>query len=171
MAVITALDLGATARRDRGLGEVEARLGHADQLHRLGGGHGGRQRGRVGEPDVLARADHQPAGDEARVLARLDHPGEVVQRGVDVGAADRLDEGADHVVVLVALAVVAHGGLVDGGLGGREVDGVEPVARGGTGRGLEVGQRPARVAAGQAYEVGAGVVVELDRRRPGRARR
>ena len=56
---------------------------------------------------------HQPAGDEARVLPRLEHPGEVVQRGVDVGAADRLDEAADDVVVLVAVAVVADRGPVD----------------------------------------------------------
>ena len=109
-------------QRDRGLGEVEPGLGHADQLHGLGGGDGGGERRRVGQPDVLAGQDHQPPGDEARVLPRLDHPGQVVQRGVGVGAADRLDEGAGHVVVLVALPVVAHGGLVDGGLGGLQVD-------------------------------------------------
>ena len=37
-----------------------------------------------------------------------------MQGGVDVGAADRLDERADDVVVLVAVAVVSDGGLVEG---------------------------------------------------------
>jgi DNA-binding CsgD family transcriptional regulator len=41
-----------------------------------------------------------------------------VQRRVDVGTADRLDEGADDVVVLIAVPVVADGGHVDRLLGG-----------------------------------------------------
>ena len=46
--------------------------------------------------------DHHAAGDEAGVLPRLEHAGEPVQPGVDVGAPDALDERADHVVVVVA---------------------------------------------------------------------
>ena len=65
-------------------------------------------------PMSSAARDHEPAGDEPRVLPRLDHAREVVQRGVDVGAADRLDERADDVVVLVALAVVAQQRAIDG---------------------------------------------------------
>src|SRR5262245_30626884 len=46
---------------DRGLGEVQLRLGQPDVLHRVRGGHGDEQRPRVGEPDVLARVhDHPP---------------------------------------------------------------------------------------------------------------
>ena len=73
----------------------------------------------------------------------------------------------DDVVVLVALAVVAHGGLVDGGLRGARGRWSSDARcwRRPPGRGLEVGQRPTRVTPGQAYEVGAGVVVELGRRR------
>ena len=158
-------------QRDRGLGEVEPGLGHPDQLHRLGGGHGGRQGGRVGQADVLAGQDHQPAGDEPRVLPRLDHPGQVVQRGVGVGAADRLDEGAGDVVVLVALPVVAHRGLVDGGLRGGQVDDRGALGGGRAGRRLEVGQRPAGVAAGQPDQVVAARRRRASPRRPGRARR
>ena len=80
---------------------------------RLGGRGGRQQRGRVGQADVLAGVHDQPAGDEPRVLAGHDHPGQVVQRGIDVRAADGLDERADHVVVLVAVPVVADRGLVD----------------------------------------------------------
>ena len=64
------------------------------------------QRLRIGEADVFGGGDDEPAGDEPRVLAGLDHAREVVHRGIDVRAADRLDEGADDVVVLVALPVV-----------------------------------------------------------------
>ncbi len=69
---------------------------------------------RVGEADVLGRGDDQPTGDESRILPRLDHAGEVVHRGIHVRAADRLDERADHVVVLVALPVVAQQRAIHG---------------------------------------------------------
>ena len=80
---------------------------------RLGRGGGRQQGGRIRQADVLAGVHHQPAGDEPRVLAGHDHPRQVVQRGIDVGAPDGLDEGADHVVVLIAVAVVANRGRVD----------------------------------------------------------
>ena len=65
-------------------------------------------------PMSSAARDDDAARDEPRVLPRLDHAREVVQRRVDVGAAHRLDERADDVVVLVALPVVAQQGAVDG---------------------------------------------------------
>ena len=61
-------------------------------------------------PDVLAGQDDQPAGDEPGVLARLEHPGQPVEAGVGIRAPDRLDEGADLVVVVV-LAVVLQPGV------------------------------------------------------------
>ncbi len=57
---------------------------------------------RVGQADVLGGGDDQAAGDEAGVLARLEHQGQPVEGGVGVRAPDALDEGADDVVVLVA---------------------------------------------------------------------
>ena len=127
-ARITAFDFGASDERDHGLAEVEPRLRHPDQLDGLRRGHRGRQGGRVGQPDVLARQDDQPAGDEARVLAGSDHPSQVVQRRIDVASPDRLDEGADHVVVLVALPVVADRCPVDGELEQLERDDVLALA-------------------------------------------
>ena len=59
-------------------------------------------------PTSSRRRDDDAPGDEPRVLPGLEHPGEVVQRRVDVGAAHRLDQRRGHVVVLVAGAVVAH---------------------------------------------------------------
>ncbi len=84
IAVMTAFDFGASAMRDGRLRQGEAPLRQSDQLHGLGCGHGGLQGAGVGQPDVLAGEDHQSARDEAGVLPRLQHPGQVVQRGVDV---------------------------------------------------------------------------------------
>lgn len=45
-----------------------------------------------------------------------------MQRGIDVGTAHRFDEGADDVVVLVAVTVVAHRGFVHRPLDGLHAD-------------------------------------------------
>ena len=55
------------------MGKVELRLGKADVLDGLCRGDGDEQRGRVGETDVLAGQDHDPAGDEPGVLTGLEH--------------------------------------------------------------------------------------------------
>jgi hypothetical protein len=89
-----------------------------------------------------------------------------VQRRVDVAAAHRLDEGAGHVVVLVARSVVAHRGLrhclLDVGQGDLHGALVDRAGRhrveGDTGARLERGQRPAGVAARDAHDVVEGLV-------------
>src|SRR5699024_8371339 len=98
-------------------------FGHADVLHGSGGGDRDGQRLRVGHADVLGRGDDDAAGDEPRVLTGDDHPRQIVQGRVDVGAADGFDEGRDDVVVLVAVPVVAQHGFaarLGAGLGGDE---------------------------------------------------
>ena len=92
---------------DDGLGEVETRFGHADELDGAGGGVGHEQRLRVGHADVLGREDHEPAGDETRVLTRFQHAREPVQPGIGIRSADALDERGQDVVVLVV--AVPHG--------------------------------------------------------------
>ncbi len=171
MAVVTAFDFGATASAIVAWARLSRASGIPISCTAWAAATAVVQRGRVGQPDVLAGQDHQPPGDEARVLAGLDHPRQVVQRRVGVGAAHRLDEGADDVVVLVALAVVAHRRLVDRGLRGRQVDLVAALRPGGAGGRLEVGQRAAGVAAGQPDQVVASLVAERGRRRRARARR
>ena len=86
---------------DDRLGQVELRLGQAHELDRPRRGVGHHERHRVGHADVLAGQDHEPAGDEARVLPRLEHAGEPVEAGIGVRPADALDERADDVVVVV----------------------------------------------------------------------
>ena len=92
-------------------------LGQPDELDRDAVGRRDHQRARVGVADVLGGQDHHPPHDEARVLAALEHHREVVQRGVDVAGARRLDPRGDQVVVLVAGAVVAHGLALQRALG------------------------------------------------------
>jgi hypothetical protein len=52
----------------------------------------------------------------------VQHFRQPVERGVGIGAADRLDEGGDGVVVGVAVGVVDDGLALDGFFGGGEVD-------------------------------------------------
>ena len=95
-----------------GVCERQLRLGHSDQRHSLGGRGGYRQRCGVGHADVLTGQDQQTTRHKARILPRYQHPGQVVQGRVHIRAADRLDEGADDVVVLVAVSVVPYRRLV-----------------------------------------------------------
>ena len=162
--VVRGVGLGGRGEVRGGLGERDPSLRHADERDGVGGGDGDRQCLRVGEPDVLGGRDHQTARDEARVLPRLDHASEVVHRGIQVGTADRLDERADHVVVLVALTVVAQQRPVDGlrdVVGGdlrRLVALIVDVDHGR--RRLERGERAAGIARGQPDERGARLVAE-----------
>ena len=127
-----------------GVSEGQLRFGHSDQRDGLGRRDRDRQGRRVGHPDVLAGQNHQSAREESRILAGHQHAGQVVQGRIDVGAPDRLDEGADHVVVLVAVAVVAHRGLVQGLFDGLDRDGAVGCP-GGLSGDLQGGQRPASI--------------------------
>ena len=89
-----------------GLGERVIRLRHTDEMRGLLRRARDDERLRVGETHVLAGEDDDAAGDEHRILARVDHAHEPVERGVRVRAAHALDEGRDGVVVLIAGAVV-----------------------------------------------------------------
>src|SRR5690606_26667541 len=150
--------LGGQRDVDDRLGEVDARLGQADQVHGLGGGDRHLQRGGVGHAHVLAGVHHEAAGDETRVLPRLDHAGEVVQGRVDVAAAHAFDERADRAVVLVGGAVVAHGGAVGGALhvGHGDLGALPRDQRGG----LQVGERPPGVSPGEPHQVVEGLLGE-----------
>ena len=83
--------------------------------------------------------------DERRVLAALEHHRQVVERGVDVGSAHRLDVGRDVVVVAVAGTVVERRAALHrvGGAPGRDL---RLAVRRGRGRGAARAprSRPAR---------------------------
>ena len=81
-------------------------LGRAEPLVGLPALEADGLRLRVGEADVLHRHAGDAPGEEARVLAALQHPREPVERGVGVRAAHRLVQRRDEVVVPVARLVV-----------------------------------------------------------------
>ena len=160
--------LGREREVGRRLGEVDAALGHADDLGGAEGGVRDQQRLRVRVADVLGGADHDAARDELGVLARVEHAGEPVERRVRVAPAHRLDERGDDVVVHVAGLVVgeptARVGL-EHVLGGDEERRAValPLARGvdHLARELERGERGAAVAAGERHDL----VLRLGRER------
>ena len=98
--------------------EVELSFGQTDEFDGTRGRIGHHQRERIGHADVLAGEDHETAGDEAGVLAGLEHAGQPVQAGIGIGTPDALDEGGHHVVVIVAAVAQrlrAEGGFDVGG--------------------------------------------------------
>ena len=80
IAVITAFDFGARASAMVAWARLSRASGIPISWTACAAATAVVQRGRVGQADVLAGQDHQPAGDEPGVLPRLDHPGQVVQR-------------------------------------------------------------------------------------------
>ena len=90
----------------RTLRQRDAAFRVADFRHRLKAGVGQQQRVGIAVADVFRGKDEHPAGDKHRVFAALYHAGQPVDGGVRVASAHRFDEGADDVVVHLALFVV-----------------------------------------------------------------
>ena len=101
--------LGRGRHEQRRVGERQFTLRQADARHQLVARRRHLHRPVIGESDVLAGEDRDPAGDEPRILAGLEHEREPVHGRVRVAAAHRLDECAGGVVVGVAEAVVEDG--------------------------------------------------------------
>ncbi len=71
------------------------------------GGHGDGQGSRIGQTNVLGCEHHHAPGNELGVFSSGKHGVEPVQSCVGIRAAHRLDEGRDHVVVLITALVVS----------------------------------------------------------------
>ena len=140
--------LGQQRQGDRGVREGEAGLGEPDELHGPRGRFGDQESRRVRETDVFAREDDQSASQEPSALATLEQGHQPVQRRVRVRTAHRLDQRTHLVVVGVGGLVVetsvprsSHVFEFDGGavvLHARQDN-----------RGVESGERAARVAVGR----------------------
>lgn len=101
-----------------------------------------------------------PTSSLARIISRRatkrgpprrQHARQIVQRGIHVGAADRLDEGAHHVVVLVTVAVVTHRGAVHRLL--HHLHGYDGARPSSCFKGdLQSGQRSPRVTGGELHQ-------------------
>ena len=112
---------GTLRESDGDVGEDEARLGHAATFDGFETSGGEVQSATCGESDVFGGKNHHAAGDELGVFASVDHASKIVESGIDVGAAHRLDKSGNIVVVVVARFVVARellaSGFDDGGFG------------------------------------------------------
>jgi hypothetical protein len=140
------------------LGDRQLALGGAKSLVHVPGGEGLLDGVRVGDADVFVREADQAAGHEQGVLAAVEHAGEPVQGRVGVGAAHRLVERGDQVVVALLRLVVQRGALLD-------VVGERGGVQGGAGvwEGLELFghvEEVAAVAVGHGDQGAAGVVVQ-----------
>ena len=83
-------------------------LGQPDEIHRMMRRDRQGQRLRIGQPDILARQDHEAARDETRVLPAGEHLRQPVHRRIRIAAAATLDEGGDRIVVLVLVGIVTN---------------------------------------------------------------
>ena len=89
-----------------GLRDREFAFGMAEEVVGVLGGVADHQRLRIGKTDILHRhADHAP-GQKQRILASIHHAREIIQGGVGVGAAHRLMQRRNQVVVTVGGLVV-----------------------------------------------------------------
>ena len=107
-------------KQDAGLGQWELRLGQTELKRGVHTGLDDRHSQRVGKADVLAcRAEDAPAS--ADEVADLEEPRKVMQRCIRVRAAQRFHESGENVIMVVTVAVIAHGAALSyrgGVLGG-----------------------------------------------------
>jgi hypothetical protein len=94
--------LGGRSEVHHCVGQIQLRLGQANELDRPSSCVGNHERVRIGHTDVFAGQDHESAGNEASVFACLEHSGQPIQTSIGVGASNRLDERRDDVVVIVS---------------------------------------------------------------------
>ena len=105
-AVICRVALGACSQIDGSLGKRNASFGPSYLHYGVEGGIGQKQGVRVGKSYILGSRDNQSAGYELRVFSSFNHACHPVECGVGVGAAYRLDEGRDDVVMHLAVLIV-----------------------------------------------------------------
>ncbi len=106
MPTVAAFDFGAQARYVTAWASVSWHSGRPTSSQAWAAATAKRQGRRIGVAHVLAGEDHDPPGEEPHVLAPFQHPRQPVEGRVRVAAANALDQGADRVVMRVALAIV-----------------------------------------------------------------
>ena len=134
---------------------MEAAFGESHVLESLRTRGNNAHRVRIGQADILAGEHQHAPEDEARLLAGVDHPRQPVERGVRIGPAQALDEGADRVVVNVAFLVVEHGAALDALFCDGEVnmDHAICIGRGRLDCQLQRVEQAARVAVGYVHQM------------------
>ena len=146
---------GGERQVDGGLGQVVLGLGEANPGKGLGGGDRLDQGLGVGEADILRGQYQQAPDDEFGVLAGVEHAGQPIEGGVDIGTPHAFDEGGNGIVMGISVTIIQHGPGLDGFLGYLQI---EINAAVGCGRGAEDGQLQgiegvAQIAAGQISQM------------------
>ncbi len=100
----------------------ELAFGGAEEVVGILGGEALHQRLRVGEADVLHRRARQAAEHVKRLLSCDEHAREIIERSLRVGAADRLMERGDEVIVTLAVLVVDGDAAVQQGRHPRRIE-------------------------------------------------
>ena len=83
---MTRFDFGAVARWTTAWARLSCASGSPTNSTARAAASATSRRMRVGHADVLGREDHQAPGDEAGVLARLEHAGQPVEAGVGIAS-------------------------------------------------------------------------------------
>ena len=105
--------LGGRRQVDGRLRQRRVSLGHTDEVGRILGGHGHRQRLWVGIADVFRRESNETTGDVERIFAGLEHARDPVDSRIRIAVAHRFVERGDQVVVLFAALVVEQRPALD----------------------------------------------------------
>ena len=174
-------DVGGVALRrrrqiHRRLRQRNPPLRQPDKMRRLLRRHRHRQRPRIRQPDVLRRQYHQPPRYEQRILPRLQHPRQPVQRPVRRRPPHRLDERRYGVIMAVPRLVVLRRAPLQG-IGYGVNPNAPPAAGPGVGfrsifrfgahrRHLQGVQRHPRVAVGNVHQMRPRLIVQLRRQHP-----
>ena len=133
-------------------------LGRAEKIVGVLRGVGDDQRLRIGKPDVLHRHAHDAAREIERILAGIEHAGEIIERGVGIGAAHRFVQRADQIVVAVLRLVVDRRAALHDLLQGGDVE--DLAGAGGAPNLFGERERGAAVAVGHADQRSARLVIE-----------
>ena len=107
--------LGGGGQVDRGFGQGDPALGHANLGHHLKAGVGQQQGVGIGQTHVFRGTQAQAAGNEEGILTSVNHPGQVIDGRVGIGPADALDKGRNDIVVHLAILVIDGHVFLDGG--------------------------------------------------------
>ena len=76
-------------------------------------GDRGRERLRIGKPDIFGGKARETAQQIERILAAVEHPRRPVERGIGIRSPQRFVERADQIVMSFAVLVVNRGSALD----------------------------------------------------------
>jgi len=97
---------------DRRLRQRQFPFGRAKKIISVLGSQCLVKRVRISQPHVLDRHAHQPPRQEQRILARRQHPRQIIQRRIGIGAAHRLVQCGDQIVMPVRRLVIKRHALL-----------------------------------------------------------